>query len=170
MNCASRPSVLLAVLLTLIGCSAGSNGGGAAPPVIAVIVSGPSTTRLLTTSQFSATVSNTANQAVTWQVNGVTGGNSTTGTISVGGLYSAPAVMPSPASVSVSAISQAAATAVGSVTDSLLNPTPVETSVVVSQVGTSLSYLVDVVGSGFVPTSSIQIGGTSVGTIFISAI
>src|SRR5205807_6353593 len=39
------------------------------------------------TQQFSATVQNTSNTAVTWQVNGVTGGNATVGTISSAGLY-----------------------------------------------------------------------------------
>ena len=39
-----------------------------------------------------ATVSNAqSNTSVTWQVNGVTGGNATIGTISVGGTYTAPA-------------------------------------------------------------------------------
>src|SRR5439155_16038186 len=56
------------------------------------------------TQQFTATVRNTSNTAVTWQVNGVTGGNATVGTISSSGLYTAPA---SPATVTVTAVSQA---------------------------------------------------------------
>src|SRR5436305_1348966 len=56
------------------------------------------------TQQFTATVQNTSNTAVTWQVNGVTGGNATVGTISSSGLYTAPA---SPATVTVTAVSQA---------------------------------------------------------------
>jgi hypothetical protein len=43
---------------------------------------------------------------VTWQVNGVTGGNSAVGTIT-NGLYTAPTAVPSPASVAVTAIAQA---------------------------------------------------------------
>ena len=167
---ASCSSLVLALLIATIGCSTGVNGGGSTAPQITVSVSGPSATRLLTTTQFSANVSNTANQSVTWQVNGITGGSSASGTISASGLYSPPATIPTPASVTVSAISQASATAVGSVLESLLNPTPVETSVVVSQAGTSLNYLVDVIGSGFVPTSSIQIAGTSVATTFVSVV
>src|SRR5438876_4393503 len=62
------------------------------------------------TQQFTATVQNTANTAVTWQVNGVSGGNATAGTISSSGLYTAPAVVPSPATVTVTAVSQADAT------------------------------------------------------------
>jgi serine protease len=56
---------------------------------------------------FSATLANTTNTAVTWQVNGVTGGNATLGTISSAGVYRAPASVPSPATVSVSAVSAA---------------------------------------------------------------
>src|SRR5207253_1334995 len=43
------------------------------------------------TQQFTATVSGTTNSAVTWSVDGINGGNSTTGTISSTGLYTAPA-------------------------------------------------------------------------------
>src|SRR5437016_4923274 len=57
--------------------------------------------------QFTATVLNTSNTAVTWQVSGVTGGNATVGTISSSGLYTAPAVVPNPATVTVTAVSQA---------------------------------------------------------------
>ncbi len=42
------------------------------------------------TQQFTATVSNTSNTAVTWSVDGVTNGNTTAGTISTSGLYTAP--------------------------------------------------------------------------------
>jgi len=44
-----------------------------------------------TTAQFTATVQNTTNTAVTWSVDGVAGGNSSEGTISASGLYTAPA-------------------------------------------------------------------------------
>ena len=57
--------------------------------------------------QFSATVRNAANTGVVWEVNGVAGGTSTTGTITAAGLYSAPAAVPSPATVSVTAVSEA---------------------------------------------------------------
>ncbi len=43
------------------------------------------------TAQFTATVQNTTNTAVTWSVDGVAGGSATAGTISASGLYTAPA-------------------------------------------------------------------------------
>jgi len=59
------------------------------------------------TQQFTATVTNTSSSAVSWQVNGVAGGNSKAGTITSTGLYTAPDVIPSPASVTISAVLQA---------------------------------------------------------------
>jgi hypothetical protein len=43
---------------------------------------------------------------LTWQVNGITGGNSTVGTISEFGLFTAPASIPNPPNVTVTAISK----------------------------------------------------------------
>jgi serine protease len=59
------------------------------------------------TETFSATLANTTNTAVTWQVDGVTGGNATIGTISSSGVYTPPASVPSPAAVTISAVSAA---------------------------------------------------------------
>ena len=66
------------------------------------------------TVQFSAAVAGNKNQTVTWQVNQVDGGNSQVGTISPGGLYSAPANVPTPATVTVTAISNAVPSVSGS--------------------------------------------------------
>lgn len=77
-------------------------------PIVSVTVN-PHSLALETahTFQFSATVVNTTNTAVTWQVSGVAGGNSTVGTIDATGLYTAPGTIPSPAIVIVTAISVA---------------------------------------------------------------
>ena len=77
-------------------------------PIVSVTVN-PHSLALETahTFQFSATVVNTTNTAVTWQVSGVAGGNSTVGTIDATGLYTAPGTIPSPATVTVTAISVA---------------------------------------------------------------
>ena len=42
------------------------------------------------TQQFTATIQGLTNTAVTWSVDGVAGGNSSVGTVSTGGLYTAP--------------------------------------------------------------------------------
>jgi hypothetical protein len=97
------PVVLLALLLT--GC-----GGGSSAPV-AVSVSPKTVTLSLGASQtFKATVTNTSNVSVIWQVNSTPGGNAKVGTINVFGMYTAPATEPTPPTVNVTAVSQADAT------------------------------------------------------------
>src|SRR6185437_15586983 len=84
-------------------------------PMIAVAVSPASPSVAVSATQpFSATVMNSANSAVTWQVNGVAGGNATVGTISSAGAYTAPAAIPSPATVTVTAVSAADTARTGS--------------------------------------------------------
>lgn len=59
------------------------------------------------TLSFSATVTNTTNTAVSWSVNGIPNGSAQVGTISADGVYTAPADLPSPGAVQVTATSQA---------------------------------------------------------------
>jgi hypothetical protein len=58
------------------------------------------------TQTFVATVVNTTNTSVSWQVNGMPGGNATVGTISSSGVYTAPANVPA-VEVTVTAVSAA---------------------------------------------------------------
>jgi hypothetical protein len=79
------------------------------PPVSNVSVSVSPTTATVTigqTTALSATVKNTSNTAVTWKVNGIVGGNSSVGTISSAGFYTAPGKVPSN-TISISATSAA---------------------------------------------------------------
>lgn len=64
--------------------------------------------------QFSAAVTGNSNQSVTWQVNQIDGGNSQVGTISASGSYTAPANVPSPSTVTISAVSNAVPSVSGS--------------------------------------------------------
>ncbi len=78
------------------------------PPAVHLSISPTSASvRLKGTRQFTATVTNTTNTAVTWYVNGLQGGNAALGTISASGLYKAPNLAPLPLTVTVTAISQA---------------------------------------------------------------
>src|SRR5690348_803404 len=105
--------VAAAVLgLLLIGCGGGSSPSlpPISPPSLPIMVNiSPSSVTLAPGSSqvFKATVTNTENTAVTWQVNNQTGGNITVGTISTTGMYVAPSSEPSPPTISVAAISQA---------------------------------------------------------------
>jgi uncharacterized protein (DUF1800 family) len=131
-----------------------------------VTVTGAAQTRAGATTQFTVTVQNTSNTAVTWQVNAVAGGSASTGTISTSGLYTAPANLPSPNTVTISAVSQAATAASGSLTETLLNPVPAITAATASG---ATSILVDVTGTNFVSGAQIQVGGTSLPTTAIAA-
>jgi uncharacterized protein (DUF1800 family) len=68
-----------------------------APPILVSVSPTTATVQTSKTQQFTATVTGNANTAVTWSVNGVTGGNATVGTISAAGLYTAPGTAPSAA-------------------------------------------------------------------------
>lgn len=59
------------------------------------------------TQQFTASVQNTTNTAVTWSLGGAGCSGATCGTIANTGLYTAPSAVPNPATVTVTATSQA---------------------------------------------------------------
>jgi hypothetical protein len=90
-------------------------GTGDNPNAVSVSIS-PTSATLPTdaTQQFTATVTGTTNTSVTWWVNGVEGGNSTFGTVSARGLYTAPASVPGSGTVSVAARSVADTTKMAS--------------------------------------------------------
>lgn len=66
------------------------------------------------TATFSATLANTTSFGVNWEVNGMAGGNATVGTITSAGIYTAPAAVPMPATVTIAAVSAADANTMGS--------------------------------------------------------
>jgi len=73
------------------------------PAVASVALSG--------TQQFSATVTGSNNQNVSWSIDGIAGGNSTIGTISTAGLYTAPPLI---GSHTITAVAQANSASQGS--------------------------------------------------------
>jgi uncharacterized protein (DUF1800 family) len=164
---------VVAALLGIAGCSGSSltsgGGGTTAPPAISVTVTGSSDTRLGATTQFTATVTNTTNTKVTWQVNGITGGAAATGTISTSGLYTPPAALPAQNPVTITAISQASTSASGSLSEAIWNPLPVLTSATATESGTSTTFLIDAEGSSFIQGATIDVGGAALTTNFISA-
>jgi uncharacterized protein (DUF1800 family) len=135
-----------------------------------VTISGAPQARLGSTVQLSATVTNTTNTAVTWQVNGVAGGSSATGTISATGLYTPPATIPSPNTLTISAVTQATPMASASQVESILNPIPVVSSAQAIQAALGgTSYTLDVMGTGFLSTSQLQVGGVTVPSTLVSS-
>ena len=95
------------------------------------IAPGPNQVTTFGSLQFTASVTGNANQQVTWQVNGKTGGVAATGAISTTGLFTAPNSVPvlttgnnsgQTSEVVVTAVSQADATASDSVLLTIVPP------------------------------------------------
>jgi len=94
------------------------------------------------TQALTATVSGSSNTAVTWQVNGVAGGSASNGLISTTvlgtsneAIFLAPSSVPSPASVSLTAISQADSTKSATATITIQLPSRSGTTYYVSTSG-----------------------------------
>ncbi len=123
---------LLLCVAILAGCKSGTAG-----KVIFVTIE-PSGVNVVigTTLQFTATVADTFDQDVTWSVVG----GSDKGTISSSGLYTAPGAVPTPAQVTVMAISQKDQTKTATATIKVTaTATPSPVSVLVSPVAASVA-------------------------------
>lgn len=108
--------ILRLVFISLSLCLSGLGVPGAVAQTTAVVTVTPATNNvpITGTRQLAVTVTGVANTAVTWSVNGIAGGNSTIGTVSATGLYTAPtAILSTGLPVSVTATSVAAPTASG---------------------------------------------------------
>ena len=143
-----------------------TTGACVAPPVVTI---SPTTAQIPVNGvqQFTALVSDTTNTAVSWSVNGVSGGNATVGTVSGTGFYSAPATVPNPATVIVTVTSEAdsAVTASATVT---IGPYAVKDIYSFSSLGDGAAPsapLIQATDTYFYSTA--QVGGTyGYGTVF----
>ena len=123
--------VLFVLLALLVACGGGSSAPPPPPPPISVTVSPSTTVNLyanetgnawpanLTQQQFTAVVNNSTNQSVTWAVTG----GAANGSIDSNGLYTAPAVVPNPAAVTVKATAAADTSKSGTGKLNILTPT-----------------------------------------------
>ncbi len=163
--------IFLFATLFLAGCALGGHSGISVSPSSAKV-------RVGGTQQFTASVpASTAQTAepgtnsmsnsatVVWSVNGVAGGNSTVGTIDASGLYKAPAALPTPDSVQVTATSTSLT---GNAAVDLENPVPVLTSVSPTSIPEG-SFTITANGSKFVKNAKIMFGNTALTTTFVSA-
>ena len=135
-----------------------------------VVVVTPATPMVRTGNQqvFTATVTGALNVNVTWTVNGVAGGNSTVGTIAANGTYTAPLTLPTPNTVTVTATSVEDPTRSGSATVTLENPIPVISSVTPTTYTANAVFEMTVNGTGFTPTSIVNLGTLGLSTTFIA--
>ena len=109
VSCGGAPaSTAITCTTTTSTTSSASSSSACTDPVTGITVTiSPVTVSLnvVTSTQITAAVSGGTNTVVTWQVNSITGGNDTIGTIDSSGVYYAPATVPSPATVNVTAVS-----------------------------------------------------------------
>jgi hypothetical protein len=109
----------------------------AVSPVSAIIAAGGQ-------QQFTANVTNALTQAVTWQVNGISGGNAAVGTISNAGLYIAPLAQ---TGVTITAVSQEDANKLAAASLSVLAPHTIG----VRPTATIAEFFDRTTGNAFVP-------------------
>ncbi len=168
----------IALYLTLTGCGGGaSSGSGTTPPpasatVTSVTVScSPTSVQTGQTSQCSATVAGTGafDSSVTWSVNSVAGGNSTVGTISASGLYTAGLTAPGSGTIAVSATSKANLSKSGSASLTLTYPVPTvsQISPVTVPVGSGATTIT-VNGTGFSPATTVIFNTSGLPTNYLS--
>ncbi len=80
------------------------------------------------TQPFTATLNGTPTSSITWTVNGIPGGDATVGTITTGGVFTAPAWQALATSVTVAATHTEEATLTASATVTVAVPTPIRTA------------------------------------------
>jgi hypothetical protein len=164
---------LLSVAMVCTGCGGGVTEPTPPAPVTISLTPTAASVFFGGTQQFTATVSNTTNTAVSWQVNGIDGGDASVGTISSTGLYTAPRRLPTPATVTIRAISQADPSKSASATvtiqsDVAVSITPATAAV---ELGASAQFNAGVSGSGDPDrtvrwsVNGIEGGDTNTGTI-----
>jgi serine protease len=142
----------------------------AAPAVQVAACPGTISVPVAATQTFTASLANTTNTAVNWEVGGVAGGNATVGTISSSGLYTAPNTVPSPATVTVTAVSAADSSAQGSaqvtITPITVSVSPTTASVQVNNVQTFTASVGNSTNTAVAwSVNGVAGGNSTVGTI-----
>jgi uncharacterized protein (DUF1800 family) len=106
--------------------------------------------------------------AFSWAVNGVAGGNATTGTISASGQYVAPEFPPAQNSVSITATETTNATKTATATVTLENPTPQVTAISPATIPVG-AFTVTVNGAHFATGATINFNGAALTTTRVSS-
>jgi hypothetical protein len=142
------------------------NSGQAKQDVPSIAVSPVSTTVVTQSNkQFVATFQNSTTQALTWSVNGITGGNGEVGYIDAGGRYSAPSRVPTPAQVTV----RAATTSIsGTAAVLVAYPAPVVTTVGPSPIPSG-AFTITVNGGSFQSGAAVRMNGAALSTTVVSS-
>jgi hypothetical protein len=140
---------LLPALLVLSSCGGGSTT--VATPTITVSGSATSV-NVNGTVQFTANILNLSSTLVNWQVNTISSGNSTVGTIDTAGKYTAPAAVPTNNVVTITAVAQAQTSLTATANLTILPPAAIAgispSANVSVAAGTSQAFTATVSGGG----------------------
>jgi uncharacterized protein (DUF1800 family) len=124
--------------------------------------------RVNNTITITPTVTGSQDTALTWTVNGVSGGNPTIGTINAQGVYTAPAVVPNPNLVVVQATSVDNPNSVTIVNVQVLNPVPVLLNAAPTNLNIGSATVV-LTGASFINGATVLENGVPVPTQFNAA-
>ena len=174
-----RNSLILLSLLSCLQAGCGRVSGSPTPPtappnpptsgsIQVSVTPNPVNVRAGSSQQFAASVTGTTNTAVTWSVDNVAGGNSASGTITSSGNYTAPAALPNPNTITVQATSAADSSASGSSNVTILNPTPILTSISPTSFNVG-AFSLTITGSKFLSGSQVLLAGAPLATTYVSA-
>ncbi|MCU1310154.1 MAG: Ig domain protein group 2 domain protein [Candidatus Angelobacter sp.] len=159
---ASVPSSPAVTITSVLAANSNITGDAQATIALPVVVT-PSDVLVAggVTQQFTATVNFSTNTGVTWQVNGVSGGNSSTGTIDSNGLYTAPASVPTPSRVTVTAVAKADTSRSASVTVTVTPAAVVVTPAdAILSAGTQQAYSATILSNAVKPVWSVTCPST----------
>jgi uncharacterized protein (DUF1800 family) len=154
----------------LAGCATVvGNGSRPGPPPFSLTITSASTSiQGNTTQQFSATANDGSHPSLTWSVNGVAGGDAVHGTISATGLYTAPEFPPSPNSITIAATVTTDSTKSGSLAVSVLNPTPLLSTVSPLSIPVG-SFSLALSGAHFAQGATVMFGSVALTTTWVSS-
>lgn len=184
----TAPQTATAIVVTITAAPAADTSKAASiavtvnpastPPITVTVTPSSANVAPSATVGFSASVTGTTNTSVTWDVNGVVGGNATVGTVTnVAGTstttYTAPANVPNPATVSVEARSNTQPSAAGSASVTIVASEP---GLAITQLlpasafaGSAGGFDLQVIGTNLGTTPTIVIAGTARTTTCSSA-
>ena len=175
VSAAEWASLLLVIAggIFLASCGSGGTGNNLALPVVSISPASASV-QAGAPLQFSATVVTPTATTITWSVNSIVGGNSTLGTVSSSGLYTAPASVPNPPTVTVRATSSAETFPFGAAIVTI-TAAPANAAVTVAPLdastpaGTSVPFTANVTGTTSAAVTwyvnAVAGGNSTVGTI-----
>ena len=159
---------LMLIVIAMASCAMSPVATTSAPPpdnTTLTISPSSADVRVGSTQTFVPSITN---ETLTWSVNGVAGGNATVGTISTSGVYTAPAALPTPDTITISAMETAKATVSGSSSVAVWNPIPHISGVSPAQIPVG-AFTLTITGTNFVSGATVAFGSTNLTVTSVSA-